>query len=528
MKKRALSFTLCIIFAFTALCGRLFQLTSVPQEASVKTGLRIRDLDTVRGFIYDRNLSPLANSSFTYTACVLPTIPAYKTLLKSNINQEDLKNVQKGYLVTCQVNSPDAYEDCDDIRVIKQFQRYNSNSLIHILGYTDTSNTGVCGIEKYYDEYLKQTGGTLSIAYYADANNRVLTGERAEIRDDGYYNSAGLVLTIDKTAQEILENALINNNITCGAGVIADAKTGEILACASTPVYSRDNLASAVNSDSAPFMNRAFSAFPVGSVFKVITAAGALENKVDISSFYCDGGITFSGNKFNCNKPEGHKEIDFNNAMAQSCNPYFINMGVSLGNEKLLETSKRFHLGESIDFGNSFMTDSGVLPHILELVCDADTGNLAFGQGRLTATPIQITAVFSTIANNGCYIEPTLIKGTVDHEGTFTKAEEKESEKIISDSTCNILKEALSKTTVDGTGTSAQSHLYNCCAKTATAQSGQYDENGKEINFCWFVGFFPKENPQYTICIMKENGSSGGSDCGPAFKEIAQALLFNF
>lgn len=528
MKKRALSFTLCIIFAFTALCGRLFKLTSTPQEASVKTGLRVKDIDTVRGFIYDRNLSPLTNNICTYTACVLPTISAYKSLLLSNINEEDLKKVQKGYLVTCEVDSLDAYEKCDDIQVIKKIQRYDNNSLVHILGYTDTNNAGVCGIEKYYDDFLKQTGGTLSIAYYADANNRVLTGERAEIRDDGYYDSDGLVLTIDKTAQEILENALINNNITCGAGVIADVKTGEILACASTPVYSRNDLVSAVNSSLSPFMNRAFSAFPVGSVFKVITAAGALENNVDISSFYCGGSITFSGNKFNCNKLEGHKEIDFNDAMAQSCNPYFINLGVSLGNENLLETAKSFHLGESIDFGNSFMTDSGVLPHISELVCDADTGNLAFGQGRMTATPIQITAVFSAIANNGYYIEPTLVKGTVDNEGAFTKAEEKNKEKIISDSTCNILKEALSKTTIDGTGTSAQSHLYTCCSKTATAQSGQYDENGKEINFCWFVGFFPKENPQYTICIMKENGSSGGSDCGPAFKEIAQALLFNF
>jgi cell division protein FtsI/penicillin-binding protein 2 len=108
------------------------------------------------------------------------------------------------------------------------------------------------------------------------------------------------------------------------------------------------------------------------------------------------------------------------------------------------------------------------------------------------------------------------------------KAKEKNKETVISDNTCKILSEALSKTTIDGTGTAAQSHLYTCCSKTSTAQSGQYDENGKEINFCWFVGFFPKENPQYTICIMKENGSSGGSDCGPAFKEIAQALLFNF
>jgi cell division protein FtsI/penicillin-binding protein 2 len=101
-------------------------------------------------------------------------------------------------------------------------------------------------------------------------------------------------------------------------------------------------------------------------------------------------------------------------------------------------------------------------------------------------------------------------------------------ERIIEQSTCEVIKKGLEKTVTDGTGTSAKSELFECCAKTATAQSGQYDENGKEILYCWFSGFFPKENPQYTICIMKENGSSGGSDCGPVFKEIAENILLNF
>ena len=86
----------------------------------------------------------------------------------------------------------------------------------------------------------------------------------------------------------------------------------------------------------------------------------------------------------------------------------------------------------------------------------------------------------------------------------------------------------MTKTVINGTGVYAKSPLYTCCAKTATAQSGQYDKNGNEIKFCWFVGFFPVESPQYTIYIMQENGVSGGSDCGPVFKEIAENILFDF
>ena len=85
----------------------------------------------------------------------------------------------------------------------------------------------------------------------------------------------------------------------------------------------------------------------------------------------------------------------------------------------------------------------------------------------------------------------------------------------------------MAKTTTDGTGKTAFTSLFDSCTKTATAQSGQYDENGIEIKYCWFVGFFPIENPQYVICILKENGSSGGTDGAPVFKEISEKIYIN-
>ena len=528
MRKRVLSFALTINILFVALCGRLFSLSVFPKQASTQSGTRVRDIAISRGNIYDRNLYSFTNEKIQYIACIKPTKKALEFLSKSE-DSETLKNIAQGRFIFKKTDTPQKYEGCEDIRVLPYFQRYSDNTLTHISGYTDQSGHGVSGIEKYYNNFLKNTGGTLSVAYSADANGRMMTGEAVEIRDNGYYDKSGLFLTIDKNMQLILEEAMEKGNIQKGAGVILNTQTNEILACASFPTYDRSNLEEALNNADSPFINRAFSAFPVGSVFKVVTAAASIENNIELKEYICDGSITLSANTFRCSKLEGHGKIDFRTAMAKSCNPYFIELGARTGGKKILEMSHKFHLGESIDFGNKFMTDSGILPLEEDLVSKADTGNLAFGQGKLTATPIQIASIFSAIGNGGYYITPSLIAGAVDKDGNITsEAEATNKEKVLTNRTCNILKNALEKTVTDGTGKSAQSNLYTCCTKTSTAQSGQYDENGNEIKFCWFVGFFPKENPQYTICIMKENGVSGGSDCGPVFKEIAENILFNF
>ena len=528
MKKRVLCFGLTMNILFLCLCGRLFSLSILPKEASLQQGTRVKEIATRRGYIYDRNLVPICTSTQTHMVCIKPTTLALKHLSNNKEEKKTLEQLTKGQLVIKKTDNPANYENCEDIKTLPLIDNRSSPLLTHIIGYTDTSGNGVCGIEKYYNDFLKKSGGNLEIAYSADANGRMLTNETAEVRDNNYYSKGGVVLTIDIKLQKILENALINGNIQKGAGVILDTKTNEILACASMPDYDIYNIETDLNNEDLPFINRAFSAFPVGSVFKVVTAAASLENNIPPTEYECNGEVTFSGNTFHCSKTDGHGKINFNLALAKSCNPYFIELGVKAGAEKIIDMSELFHLGESIDFGNAYMTDAGVLPSVDEFKSNADTGNFAFGQGRFTATPIQIATIFSCIGNGGYYIKPTLIKGTADKNGTLNESENTEREKILKDSTCNTIKNALELTVTDGTGSMAKSDFYTCCSKTATAQSGQYDKNGNEIKFCWFAGFFPKENPQYTICILKEQGSSGGSDCGPVFKEIAENILFDF
>ncbi len=524
MKKRIISLLTTIILLFSALSGRLYYLSVFPENVSADSGFRTKEIASTRGFIYDRNMTPVTKTDCINMLCINPSAKALDFLRKNNAPEEIIRQVQKGEFVIIKTPSPEKYKNCEDIKILKTYDKTTNNSLCHIIGYTDATGNGVCGIEKYYNDFLKNSGGTLSVTYSADARGRVMTGEDIIIKDNSYYGTGGILLTIDNNFQKITENAIVNGNIKKGACIVLDTNTNKILACASAPVYDKENLSDYINDENAPFINRAFSAFSVGSVFKTVTAATCLENDISLDTFNCTGKININGTVFNCNKKDGHGNINFNDALSKSCNSYFVNYGLKLTAEQIIKSAKMLHLGEYVDLGNGFKTSEGVLPRIEDCKNQGDIANLSFGQGKLSATPLQIAAIFSAIGNGGYYIEPILISGIVSTDGTVEKESDKPKEKVFQKNTCETLKNALSLTTVSGTGIAAHTENFICCTKTATAQSGQFDSNGEEINICWFVGFFPKENPQYTICVMKENGSSGGSDCGPIFKEIAENI----
>lgn len=517
-----------IVFSFTALSGKILYISTNAELVAAQPHIRVRELGKRTGTVYDRNGEKLTNRETKTFVCAKPTTENAVTVNKIKGKTFTEETVLKGYFTTFALNEDTAVTESEDLKTFKVFKRYSDCVALHILGYTDTSGNGVSGIEKYYQKEIENCKGTLSVAYSADALGRMLVGESVEIRDDNYYSNGGIMLTLDRKIQIITENAMENGNIDKGAAVVLDVKTSAILACASTPTYERDNMEKYLKSDESPFLNRALEAFPVGSVFKPVTAAAALENGITLTDFYCKGYIEKSGNRFNCNKTAGHGKIDFNTAVALSCNPYFIELSTRVGGKELLSTAEKLGFGKAIDLGNGFLTASGNLPDLKELNSDAATGNLGFGQGKLTASPLQIATLFAAIANNGTYNTPYIYKGFVNENGSLTPAIQDKGKRVLSENTCKILKNALSKTITEGTGKVAFSSLFDSCAKTATAESGQYDEKGNEIKYCWFTGFFPEYDPQYVICILKENGSSGGTDGAPVFKEISEKIFIEF
>lgn len=527
MKKRAISALLIIIISFSALSGRLYSISSNSELVSAQPHIRVRALGNKKGTIYDRNGKPLTNNKTTTIICAKPTAENAVLVNKLKDKKFTKSTLLKGYFTSFTTEKNCFISESEDIKAFDIFERYGDSVALHLIGYTDIDSNGVAGIEKYYQEEIDKSKGSLSVAYSADALGRMLTGEKIEIRNNNYYSQGGIMLSVDRDIQVIVENALRNGNIDKGAAVVLDVNNSAILACASTPIYERNNIEKYLNSTDSPFLNRAFECFPVGSVFKPVTAAAALESGVKLNEYYCKGYIEKSGNKFNCNKLEGHGKLDFDTAISMSCNPYFIEISTQTGAKKLLKTAKELGFGKSIDLGNSFITAQGSLPNIKELNSSAAVGNLGFGQGKLTASPLQIANCFATIANGGVYNEPYIYKGSVDSNGNLTPTIQNNGKSVLSKSTCETIKNAMAKTTTDGTGKTAFTSLFDSCTKTATAQSGQYDKNGVEIKYCWFVGFFPIKKPQYVICILKENGSSGGTDGAPVFKEISESIYTN-
>ncbi len=527
MTKRIISITISIILTFLSLCFKIYDI-SVNSSYSVNTDntKKTVELSKTRGNIYDRNLSPLTNNEKKYIALIKPTANAL-TKTKNLKNHEKIKQeLKKGHLAITTVETADTLENSNDILTLTTYNRYeDTDFLCHILGYCK-ENEGVYGVEKYFNDILKKENGTLSVKYDCDALGRILNGEAVEINNKNYNKKSGLILTIDKEIQKITENALKNNNITMGCAIVLDVKTNEILAVASTPVFNRNNLQLSLNSSYSPFINRAFESFSVGSVFKIVTAASALENRKSDFLTTCNGKTEINKNTFFCNNRDGHGKMNLKDAIAVSCNPYFIELSINVGKKILLETAKNLGFGTANDFGNGYITQKGNLPTEEELNSDAAIGNLGFGQGALLATPLQVASCYSVIARNGTFIEPTLIKGYLNSNGNEEISSKPKEKQVLSEQTCNILKEYLFNTVNNGTGIAAKSKHFNSCGKTATAESGQIDKTGKEITHSWFVGFFPYENPKYVICIMKENGTSGSQDDAPVFKEISENIYF--
>lgn len=526
MLKRYLSLYIFIIFSFMALLCRIVyiqrsDLSSVAQSQSKRTVI----VGEKRGMIYDRNYTPLVENEKTLLAVVTPCVGAYE-YLKNEISPEILKEkISDGYPFICQVSEEINNEF---IRTFSVSRRYSADSLgVHLIGYCDsTGQDGITGIEKSYNAYLKENGGKLRVTFDVDAVGRVLAGMDKTIYDDGYSSKAGVVLSIDSAIQKIAEDALESSKIESGCAIVMHAHTGEILAMASYPEYDQSNVAASLDRENSPLVNKALKAYSVGSVFKSLVAACALENGIDEKEKYCcTGQITIGDRVFSCYNHTAHGEIDMTGALENSCNTYFINLISKIDVDLLLSLCKKCGLESEDVLAPSIISDKGTLPKEKELKIKGNLANFSFGQGSLTATPLQIAKLYHLLAT-GNYIEPRLVLGFTNYMGLMTKESSAVPIKLISDETVVKLRKMLLSVTENGSGENAASSLVSLAGKTGTAQSGVYS-GGKEILRTWFAGFFPAENPHYIVVIMDENGSGGNTDCAPVFKKICEGIVLS-
>lgn len=478
-----------------------------------------------RGTIYDCNKIPLTGGGEETVAAIAPTVEGAAALSKT-LPQKTMEDVYPsltaGKPFFLKLSQPIKAPGIDSFTLKKRYA--DSQPAAHVIGYLDSTGAGTAGIEKAFNRQLTQGQGQISVTYKVDALNRVLWGEDKQISDSTYLQNKGVVLTLDKDIQKIAEQAA-KKYLKQGAVVVTEVPSCKIRAMVSLPDFSPNDVAAALKSEGSPLVNRCLAAYNVGSVFKLVSASAALEYGMSPDTEYtCTGAIDVSGGLFHCFNSESHGKENMQEAIAQSCNTYFINLMQQVPQAQFLAMAQSMGYGRSFEIAPGLNSSAGNLPTLESLKIPRALANFSFGQGDLTATPLQIDAMVNAIASDGVFVQPSLYEGMVDENLKYTeKAAAQKSTRVISEDTAKLLRQFMKESINTGTSNRGKPTSVTAGAKTATAQTGRF-VNGTEQVESWFSGFFPLEAPKYVVTVFAEGGSGGGATCGPVFREIADAL----
>ena len=486
--KRYLTTFIVFIALFGFLCVRLCYLASGIGIVSDGNYTRKIDIASRRGFIYDRNFVPIAGIANGYITVVDPIRLSaadddyIKKLAESGGNSFPQIVEKMGETIPFKLYTSVHYDDEYAYSVpIYDRNAADYTPAVHILGYTNGDGIGVNGAEYYFNDFLDSYGGKTYLTYQANAAGGMFGGLPLVIYDDGYGGDAGVVLTLDVELQTAVENMWKTLGLDKGAIVIADSATGEIIVSASFPTYNPTNIAAYLDSTDGELINRCARGFTPGSVFKIITAAAALETHVNYlyTTYDCTGEFCYAN--------IAHGNVSMSDAFAQSCNGYFYHLIGMIGVDKLRDTAVKFGIGET-NFIDMFYGGGGKLNMRVPR-------NAAIGQGGLLCTPYEITRVICTVMNGGYFTDLHLFKGMYG----VTHFDYTHGESVIGRYTASVLKRMMRTVVTDGIGQAA--NIIGAGGKTASAQSGQFDADGNEIIHSWFAGYY--EN--YAVTVLCEN-----------------------
>lgn len=528
VKKKAVLLLGALFLLLGAACvslGRVSQGEEYVAAAGAQSLYRL-DIAQARGTIYDCNLQPLVGGETQYVAAVAPTIQSIGALEKATdgaYRDRLALALENGKPLQLVLESP---VDDPRIDVFQVPQRYTENQLApHIIGYLDSLGGGAAGIELAMDDVLRQYEGEISVTYQVDALGRAIAGGERQVVDTLEDSQGGVALTLDSEIQALAQEAA--QGLGKGTVVVTQAPDCQIRAVASVPDFSPLDLGSATESQDAPLVNRGFSAYAPGSVFKLVTAAALLEADLGDTTFHCQGYVDVGGLRFHCVNATAHGELDLTGALEQSCNCYFINAARALGGQEILTMAYNLGFGTAQEFGRGLWTSSGDLPSLSGLENVRALANFSFGQGDLTVTPLQLCAMMNAICSGGVYASPKLIEGVVNTQGELSPASSQEdvSRKAMSASTFQILKAALVSAAQEGTGQVASPSNGTAGIKTGTAQTGVFQGEEELLHF-WYSGFVQgKDGVCYCITVLKESAVSGQEDAALVFQEVAQGIL---
>ena len=428
----------------------------------------------------------------------------------------------------------------------KRYYPYNDLAA-QVIGFCGSDNQGLDGVEAKYDDELKGTNG--KIQRQTNATGESLGGEEYVSAIDGN----NLYLTIDLTIQSIiekyLEEACIDNVCTDGGSIIAmDPRNGDILAMATYPAYNlntpyepyTDELKSIWDTLEQKdktialqgmWRNKAISdTYEPGSVFKTVTASAALEEGIitDIDApgqFCCTGSIQVAGARIKCwryYRPHGSESL--REGLMNSCNPVFIGLGQKIGVTKYYEYLRKFGL-----FNKTGIHLPGEANSIFvkeEKAGPVELATISFGQ-RFEITPLQMITAVATIANDGIYIKPRIVKSIQNSvTGEITEMPVETGNQVISKENSEKVLSMMNSVVSEGTGKNAKVVGYNIGGKTGTSEDGV--NTGKYVTS--FCGVAETDNPEIVLLITLynptgEGGHQGGGVAAPIAGQIFSEVL---
>ena len=426
----------------------------------------------------------------------------------------------------------------------KRYYPYGSLAA-QVIGFVGDENTGLYGLEAYYEKELEGQSGLVISSKDQAENDMLYTYEQ-------YFaakNGSDLTLTLDTTIQYYLEKGIESmvdkfSAANGASGIVMDAKTGGILAMASYPNYDLNDFltvsdqtlqeriergeSTVADMQLLQWRNKALNdTYEPGSTFKILTLSAALEEGVvdKTTTVNCGGSVSIAGYTIHCSNKNGHGLQTLVQSVGNSCNPAFINYGLRIGSEKFYEYMRSFGLMNTtgIDLGGEavgvFAADSSFTQ--LDLAC------YAFGQ-NFTVTPLALIAAQAACVNGGYLHTPYLVERIADSDGNVTyRHDNTPVRQVISEQTSATVRECLEYVVASGTGKNGQVAGYRIGGKTGTADKGQ---TGDVV--VSFLCFAPADDPQVIMLITMDTPSratgtyvSGGNMVAPTASTVMAEIL---
>ncbi len=569
------------VLLFIGVVARLWYLQIDQYEEYTKRVLSQQLRDTTitadRGTIYDRNMKVLASSATVWDIVAAPNAidkedeGAVADILCQVLPELDWNTVmdklgnkksayyrvkkQVGKDVADQIRQLLLEQDLGGISFEQSSKRYYPYGAFasNIIGFVGSDNQGLTGVELYYDDALSGTDGRVISAKDGWGEDMDYEYETAYPAQDGY----SLVLTIDEVIQHYLEKYLeqavsFHNVREKGVGIVMDVNTGAILGMATIPDFDLNDPFTIVDSDVAAaidaltgderntalvnaresqWRNKAVSdLYEPGSVFKIITAAAALDSGAASlgSSYNCAGAITVEGVRMRCSHGAGHGRLSFGHALLNSCNPSFIQIGQQLGIDRFCDYVNAFGLTGRT--GIDLPGESRSLVYTAKTMGPVELASCSFGQSN-KITPIQMITAVAASVNGGYLVQPHVVSQIVNAEGEIVEnIDATPTRQVVSQDVSNALMDILEETVVDGPGNLAYVLGYRVGGKSGTSQKLDKQQTGdQEVYIASFVGVAPADDPQIAVLVVLDEPDSysyyGGQLAAPVVGSVMADVL---